>query len=460
MLLAVALCVCLPQEQEPAALPRIRATVVTGAGDHDWQWTSQEIARALEETGRFRTEVVDDAAGFFVEAPERATAHKLHLIVLDYAGPRWGDAADDGFLATVGGGVGVVFTTAACRAFGDWPEYARLCGLVAREGARQAERGPFDVHVVDPHHPVTRGVADLCGHPDAPWFGLSPARSDGPRVLLAAFREPGGPMEPVATIGRYGDGRLFQVALGDVRPGDEASRASWLDPNWRRLFARGCEWAATGRVTLATDAPNVLGEEERAEGFRLLFDGRTLDGWRQYLTEVNEQHGWSVRDGAIVCAKTGGPDLVTAAEFGDFDFRFSFRIASGGNSGVLWHVQEIAPATFQTGPEYQVLDDAQAGAGPLHGTGALYDLVPTNEAPVRPAGQWNEGRIVVHKGRVQHWLNGKCVVDVACRGPEWDALVAGSKFRDWPFARAASGRLALQDHGSEVAYRNLRVKDL
>ena len=106
------------------------------------------------------------------------------------------------------------------------------------------------------------------------------------------------------------------------------------------------------------------------------------------------------------------------------------------------------------------VDDAGTKAGPKHAVGALYDLVPAEGKQARPAGQWNEGRIVVAEGRLQHWLNGKKVVDVPCKGPEWDRMIANSKFKDWPFGKADEGRLALQDHGNEVAFRDLRIKRL
>jgi hypothetical protein len=113
-----------------------------------------------------------------------------------------------------------------------------------------------------------------------------------------------------------------------------------------------------------------------------------------------------------------------------------------------------------TGPEYQVLDDLKHRPDRKHAAGALYDLVPAKDAPLRPHGQWNEGRIVLQKGRVQHWLNGVQVVDAPCAGPEWQAMVAASKFRDWPFGKADDGHIALQDHGDEVSYRSLRVRRL
>jgi hypothetical protein len=127
----------------------------------------------------------------------------------------------------------------------------------------------------------------------------------------------------------------------------------------------------------------------------------------------------------------------------------------------MFWVQETAEQTYMSGPEYQVLDDAAEKIDAKHAAGALYDLVAAAaDKPVRPAGEWNQGRILLVKGHLQHWLNGKLVVDTRLDDDAWQALVAGSKFRDWPFAKVREGHLALQDHGDEVSFRSLRIKKL
>ena len=126
----------------------------------------------------------------------------------------------------------------------------------------------------------------------------------------------------------------------------------------------------------------------------------------------------------------------------------------------MWHVTDEGKQTYFSGPEYQVLDDLGLKPGMMHSVGALYDLVPPKPKEVRPAGAWNEGRIVVHKGRLKHWLNGQEVVNAPCTGPKWQHLVQASKFKDWPFGKADQGRMALEDHGDEGAFRNLRNRKL
>lgn len=456
-MLAMLLCALLPQEVPPP----IHAAVLTGANNHEWQWTAPEIASALRETGRFTVSVVEDPAAWLASGDRP----DVQLFVLDYNGPRWGDAAERAFADAVRGGTGLTIVHAASNAFAGWADYERMAGLLWRDGAGHGIYHPFDVVVVDHHHAITSGMADLRQHADELYHGLTPVPDTDHRVLLSAHSDPRtggtGRHEPMVIAGTFGRGRVFHTTLGHVWRGVPATRATWFDPQVRRLVARGSEWAATGVVTLAPEPLNTLSATERDEGFVSLFDGHSLRHWRAFRGDGPPASGWTVRDAAIVHAKAGGGgDLVSTEQFAEFDFRFSFRVAPGANSGVMWHVLETADQTYMTGPEYQVLDDENAQPDPRHGVAALYDLVAPTEKPLRPAGAWNEGRIVVQGGRVQHWLNGRMVVDTPCAGAEWEAMIANSKFRDWPFGRSGRGHLALQDHGDEVAFRDLRVRKL
>jgi hypothetical protein len=255
---------------------------------------------------------------------------------------------------------------------------------------------------------------------------------------------------------------VFHTSLGHTWSNAVPTRASFFDPQFRRLLQRGTEWAATGAVSIDPVPLNYLSDAERADGFELLFDGHSMKGFKAYKQEGPPKQGWMVAEAALVHAKgSGGGDLLTEEQYADFDFRFQWRIDAGGNSGVIWHVLETETETYMTGPEYQVLDDLGDKPDGKHSAGALYDLVPpAADKPVKPAGQWNDGRIVIQKGRVQHWLNGKLLLEVPCAGPEWLAMVQNSKFKDWPFGKSATGHIALQDHGDGVAYRSLRIKKL
>ncbi|MFY9342748.1 MAG: family 16 glycoside hydrolase [Planctomycetota bacterium] len=455
-----------PQTSAPAGQPApIRTWVVSGANNHDWEWTSPEIARVLTETGRFDVRIVNEPAKDLAAAATAVQAGELQLLVLNYNGPRWGEAAEAAFVAAVEAGCGVTVIHAANNAFKGWAEYERMVGLLWRDGTGHGAYHPFDIELVVKDHPITLGMAPLRQHPDELYHKLVKGAGAEFTVLLDAFDDPktggSGQREPMATVASFGKGRVFHTPLGHTWKGVVQSRASWHDPQLRRLVARGSEWAATGAVTLAPEPLNFLGDAERSEGFQLLFNGHKVDAWRAYKGDAMPAQGWTVRDAAIVHeAGGGGGDLVSVDEYGDFDFRFAFRVASKANSGVMWHVTEDQEQTYMSGPEFQVLDDLTVRPGKKHGVGALYDLVPPKNPPLRPAGQWNDGRIVVHEGRIRFWLNGAPVVDVPGEGAEWDTLVAASKFKDWPFGKARRGRLALQDHGDEVAFRNLRIRSL
>lgn len=199
-----------------------------------------------------------------------------------------------------------------------------------------------------------------------------------------------------------------------------------------------------------------------------LFDGKSLNGWHSWQSdEVLPQ--WKVENGAIVLAEKGGKDLVTDKEYGDFELELEWQISEGGNSGIIYHVIEDKKycCPYSTGPEIQILDDvkhpdAKAGKDGNHKSGSLYDMLPPKDfAAVKPAGQWNKAKIVVKSGRGESWLNGQKLVDFPTQGGEWDKLVANSKFKTWEgFGASAKGKIALQDHGNKVSFRNIRIKEL
>ena len=204
---------------------------------------------------------------------------------------------------------------------------------------------------------------------------------------------------------------------------------------------------------------NTLTAEERAAGWRLLFDGTTTDQWRAYRRETLPA-GWQAVDGTLARVSRA-TDIVTKDQFADFDFKFDWQIAPGGNSGVMFYVTEDGEATYHSGPEYQVLDNgAHAdGKSALTSSGSCYALYAPPRDVTRPIGEWNQGRIVAIGGKVEHWLNGEKVVEYDLNSAEWKAKVAGSKFDEWKqFGTTRRGHIALQEHGSRVAYRNLKIK--
>ncbi len=204
---------------------------------------------------------------------------------------------------------------------------------------------------------------------------------------------------------------------------------------------------------------NTLTEQERAAGWRLLFDGRTTGGWRGFK-KPDMPAGWQAIDGALTRVASAG-DIVTTDEFASFELAFEWRIAPGGNSGVFFHVTEDVEAVWHSGPEYQILDNVahKDGLTPETSAGSDYALhAPSRDATKAP-GSWNQGRIVVRGSHVEHWLNGEKIVEYVLGSPEWAARVAKSKFKAYPgFGRAPKGRIAIQDHGDTVAYRNIKIR--
>jgi len=211
--------------------------------------------------------------------------------------------------------------------------------------------------------------------------------------------------------------------------------------------------------------PNALAPGEAAEGFQPLFDGKTLAGWRTYKA-AEPKPQWQVVDGAITLTAGGGGDLITKEQFADFELRWEWKIAAEGNSGVMWRVAETREAASRTGPEYQLLDPASKGKylGEVQKGnvgGALYDLVPAEPARSKPAGAWNESRLVVRGGRFELHLNGAKTAEVDLASEAWRKMLGGSKFATWPrFAKEPKGHLCLQDHGNPVSFRRLRIKTL
>jgi len=202
-----------------------------------------------------------------------------------------------------------------------------------------------------------------------------------------------------------------------------------------------------------------------ATGWQSLFNGQDASAWRSYKGKDYPAKGWKVEDGTLhVLAKGGGGDLVTREQFQDFELSFEWKVAPGANSGVMYRVTEDHNASYETGPEYQVLDDSKHGDGknPKTSAAALYALIACNsEKALNPVGEWNKARIVVKANRVEHWLNKKKVVEYQWGGAETLKLIGESKFKGMPgFARNASGHLCLQDHGDDVWYRNIKIRRL
>jgi hypothetical protein len=206
-------------------------------------------------------------------------------------------------------------------------------------------------------------------------------------------------------------------------------------------------------------APNALSDDERAAGWMLLFDGRTLAGWRGY-NRPDLPGGWAIDDGALARVGPGG-DIITIEQFGDFELALEWRVQGGGNSGIFYRAEEGHAWIYESAPEMQLLDDRRHpdGRDPLTSAGANYGLHAAPRGVVRAAGEWNSARIVAVGPHIEHWLNGVRVVEYELGGEEWRQRVAASKFAAWPaYGRARRGHIGLQDHGDPVWFRNIKIR--
>jgi hypothetical protein len=194
-----------------------------------------------------------------------------------------------------------------------------------------------------------------------------------------------------------------------------------------------------------------------AEDAVSLFDGKTLTGWT--LTSGKPiAMGWEVADGTIHRAARGG-DIVTEKQYHDFILEFEFKVAPKTNSGVKYRWGRYG--NQRIGIEYQVADATASDTKGKHGIGSLYDLfAPSPNGKSRPTGEWNTAKIIAQGDRIEHWLNGEKVVSVTVGSPEWKDALAKSKFKEQADFGTKPGPILLQDHGTEVWYRNLRIQEL
>ena len=212
---------------------------------------------------------------------------------------------------------------------------------------------------------------------------------------------------------------------------------------------------------------NSLTAEEKQQGWQLLFDGNSMEHFRGFRKD-EVPAGWQIEDGAIVLAGERAGDIITKDQYENFEFSIDWKILEGGNSGIFYHVSEDSAYsnTYNSGPEMQILDDerhpdSKKGVDGNRQAGTLYDLLPLTAPAVKPAGEWNTAKLVVNNGKVEHWLNGKKVVEYELGTPEWNEMIAKSKFASMKgFGAEGKGHIALQDHGDKVWFRNIKVRPL
>ncbi len=231
----------------------------------------------------------------------------------------------------------------------------------------------------------------------------------------------------------------------------------------------------------SVSAPNALTDAEKVAGWRLLWDGKTTDGWRSARSEAFPKKGWVIQDGVLTVLASGGAesagggDIVTRERYSQFELLVDFKITEGANSGIKYFCEpNLDPITgtgakaatgSAIGLEYQILDDARhpdakAGRDGNRTIGSLYDLIPATAAKkVNPVGEWNTARILVKDKHVEHWLNGEKVLEYERGSEAFRALVAKSKYKSIPgFGELPDGHILLQDHGNSVSFRNIKIR--
>lgn len=230
------------------------------------------------------------------------------------------------------------------------------------------------------------------------------------------------------------------------------------------LAITGCK---TDGMQSSSAPDNTLTKKEAKAGWVLLFDGKTTDQWRGYRKETFPE-AWQIENGTIALVGKGGGDIVTKSQYENFELTLDWKISEGGNSGLFFHVAEGPKLqyTWLTGPEVQIIDDekhpdAKQGKNNNRQAGTNYDLMPLATPAVKPVGEFNTMKLLVNKGHVEHWLNGKKVVEYQLWSPEWEAMVKGSKFASMKdYGRMKTGYIALQDHGDKVWFKNIKIRPL
>lgn len=254
----------------------------------------------------------------------------------------------------------------------------------------------------------------------------------------------------------------------------EACRAIWSTEAWYTMNFVPKNNVGVSRKSPFTTINNTLTETEKKAGWQLLFDGKSISDWRNFKKQTLAK-SWIIDDESIHLTtqlkKEGGSiaadggDIITKNTFENFEFSYDWKISNCGNSGVMFNVVENEKYKYvwETGPEMQVLDNSchPDARFVTHKAGDLYDMIECKYPSVKPAGEWNEARIISNKGKMEFWLNGIQVVTFTMHDENWNNMVAKSKFKDMPdFGKATSGHISLQDHGDKVWYRNLKIKEL
>ena len=307
----------------------------------------------------------------------------------------------------------------------------------------------FDLLAV---HARTNGFELEFSEPIAEGFGWDPALwSADTHKVIAASVSPDRKHVELEIAGLEKGQQLHLRALGPV-------------PSEKGAAAMSTEATYSIRE-LPKDKPATVYPRPKREienGWKVLFDGKSTSEWRGYKQKDMPATGWSIENG-ILENKGGGGDLVSREEYADFDLALEWRVPEGSNSGIFFHASEDHDYVWESAPEMQILDDAHHpdGKNPKTSAGSNYALIAPPPNVTRPIGCWNEVRLSVRGSHVEHWMNGVKLLEYELWTPEWKALVAASKFSKMPgYGLNKTGRIALQDHGDAVSFRDIRIRPL
>jgi hypothetical protein len=224
-----------------------------------------------------------------------------------------------------------------------------------------------------------------------------------------------------------------------------------------------CSFAITS-FTWFQEKDNALTEAEKNAGWKLLFDGKTTNGWRMYQNVPADC--WEVRNGEIISKKEGvtkRADLITVDQYANFEFVCDWKIDKGANSGIIYRAVESKRPSFETGPEYQMIDDNgyTEKLEDWQKSGADYAMHGPTKLATKPVGEYNRTKIVANNGHIEHWLNGEKVVEFDLWTPEWQQLKEKGKWKDVKdYGMAKKGHIVLQDHGGGIRFKNIKVREL
>ena len=434
----------------PAAaqtLPRVLYVTQSAGFAHPVLPLSEEVLPALgREHGAFEADVTRDASILTADLLARYEA-----VVFYTTGELPMDAGQQAaFLDFVRGGGGFAGIHSATDTFYEWPEYGALIGGYFDNHPWRQEVG---VRVENQDHAATRHLGARFRISDEIYQFRDWDRSRVDVLLSLDTSSVDARKQGVkrtdgdfalAWTREYGDGRMFYTALGH-------EDAVWQDDRFQRLVVNGIVWAM--------GEPG--GRAARAD-WRPLFDGTTTAAWRGYKQDALPD-GWQAVDGALARVGQAG-DIITVEQFENFELRFEWQLEEGGNSGVFFGVtEEVDGPVWHSGPEFQLLHNAghRDGQAPITSAGSNYAVHPPAADVTRPVGAWNTSRLIVNRGRVEHWMNGMHLLTYAIDSPDWRERVEASKFAELPrYGRVSRGHIAIQDHGDPVRFRNIRIREI